>query len=592
MTKYFKRYATLLALLMLAMAGTLFAREAEHDRLLPQLTSEAFDVQNIYFGAEGRFCLPIGFTGEQKLTGFGFGGSAEAGYDWDGWLGAVRIGYAYYLKGFNESYLMNVFQHVPLTAEISKIFTKKHIFFLPPWLDVRATAGVGVDFFYVDYYKSLSAKSLGVNKTNMGSLLFYKLGVAAEYNRLPNHWTPYAAFNLDMEDDRSGFLFMPSFALGVRKPLGVLAKRQKTTEPAPAEETTPAAAETTTPTEPAAPAEETAPAATEATSPAESAAPTEETTPAAAETTTPAEPAAPAEETVPAATEATSPAEPAAPAEATTPAEPVAPAEDSPVPAETTTPVETTASAEQTASDFTPDGDGENDTLTLNVKPVYGSLYTKPSSWKLDIYSPSGTVFKTISGTGAVPQTITWDGQGDNGETVQSATDYTAKPTVTAIADKDSADGSVKAGDEKSTVSETKIPVGVLVQKSDDGALKILVPSISFDANAATFEKIGAEAIAKNNAILDQIAAILNKYDTYKVSVEGHANNTSGTEKEEVNELIPLSQARADSIKAELVKRGISEERIIAVGKGGRYPVTKDKAEAWKNRRVEFILNK
>lgn len=535
----------MLALLMLAMAGTLPAREAEHDRLLPQLTSEAFDVQNIYFGAEGRFCLPIGFTGEQKLTGFGFGGSAEAGYDWDGWLGAVRIGYAYYLEGFNESYLMNVFQHVPLTAEISKIFTKKHIFFLPPWLDVRATAGVGVDFFYVDYYKSLSAKSLGVNKTNMGSLLFYKLGVAAEYNRLPNHWTPYAAFNLDMEDDRSGFLFMPSFALGVRKPLGVIAKKA---EPA-AKETAPAAAP-----EPA---------------------PAEETT-------------APVEET-------------------TASTEPVAPTEESPVPAETTTPVEQTTAPveettapvvepefamEQTASDFTPDGDGENDTLTLNVKPVYGSLYTKPSSWKLDIYSPSGTVFKTISGTGAVPQAITWDGQGDNGETVQSATDYTAKLTVTAIADKDSADGSVKAGDEKSTVSETKIPVGVLVQKSDDGALKILVPSISFDANAATFEKIGAEAIAKNNAILDQIAAILNKYDTYKVSVEGHANNTSGTEKEEVNELIPLSQARADSIKAELVKRGISEERIIAVGKGGRYPVTKDKAEAWKNRRVEFILNK
>lgn len=408
---------------------------------------------------------------------------------------------------------------MPLTAEISKIFTKKHIFFLPPWLDVRATAGVGVDFFYVDYYKSLSAKSLGVNKTNMGSLLFYKLGVAAEYNRLPNHWTPYAAFNLDMEDDRSGFLFMPSFALGVRKPLGVLAKKA---EPA-AEETAPAAAP---------------------------------------------EPA-PVEETVPEATEATSPVE------------------------ETTAPVvEPEFAMEQTASDFTPDGDGENDTLTLNVKPVYGSLYTKPSSWKLDIYSPSGTVFKTISGTGAVPQTITWDGQGDNGETVQSATDYTAKLTVTATADKDSADGSVKAGDEKSTVSETKIPVGVLVQKSDDGALKILVPSISFDANAATFDQIGEEAIAKNNAILDQIAAILNKYDTYKVSVEGHANNTSGTEKEEVDELIPLSQARADSIKAELVKRGISEERITTAGKGGRYPVTKDKAEAWKNRRVEFILNK
>jgi outer membrane protein OmpA-like peptidoglycan-associated protein len=45
-------------------------------------------------------------------------------------------------------------------------------------------------------------------------------------------------------------------------------------------------------------------------------------------------------------------------------------------------------------------------------------------------------------------------------------------------------------------------------------------------------------------------------------------------------------------VKAALVERGMSDDRISTLGRGGRDPVVPhtDLENRWKNRRVEFIL--
>ena len=90
--------------------------------------------------------------------------------------------------------------------------------------------------------------------------------------------------------------------------------------------------------------------------------------------------------------------------------------------------------------------------------------------------------------------------------------------------------------------------------------------------------------------------------DRYKVTVVGHANRTTENEAEETQDnprlwgpaLIPLSQKRAEFVKAYLVDKGISASRLATEGKGGTELVAdwRDKDHNWKNRRVEFILQK
>ena len=236
---------------------------------------------------------------------------------------------------------------------------------------------------------------------------------------------------------------------------------------------------------------------------------------------------------------------------------------------------------------FTPDGDGLSDTVRFMPKVQY--IEEAPESWTLKITDPQGNAFRTFKGLGELPESFSWDGKSDKGETVVSKNTYTAQLSVIP--------GRADRLRTKETViqTEAKVSTGLLLQVIvPEHEWKIVVQSISFDPDAATFNKLTAEQISANHETLDEVAQQIKDHPGAKVIIEGYANNISGTEKENLEELVPLSQKRAEAIVEELIKRGIDAEILSAKGMGGANPLAsrKDKANWWKNRRVEFKITK
>lgn len=226
--------------------------------------------------------------------------------------------------------------------------------------------------------------------------------------------------------------------------------------------------------------------------------------------------------------------------------------------------------------DFTPDGDGINDIAKIRVIPKNAD-YGKVASWELLILDVKGGVLKRFSGGSEIPDMVEFDGQCDGDMELTSATDYPVKIHVTMK------DGEVLEAD-------SILSTGILVLQDGD-KYKIKVPNINFDPNAASMDSLTAEQLASNEKILTMVAFALKKFQEYRVTVEGHANNTTGTEEEERKELIPLSRARAKAVMQILIEKGIERSRLTAVGMGGKKPIASG-ADSWKNRRVEFILEK
>jgi hypothetical protein len=232
---------------------------------------------------------------------------------------------------------------------------------------------------------------------------------------------------------------------------------------------------------------------------------------------------------------------------------------------------------------FSPDGDGVDDVLTVSLSAVDESAITR---WKIEIHEPQPPylLFSEWGGNGNPPANLKWDGRSNKGELVQSASDYPYTFTATDF-------------EGNSSQIEGVIGVDVLVIRVGD-TLRVQVPSIVFGSNSGGFEGLNPEVVAANDYILRRIGQVLNKFGTYKVTVEGHANPLATTvaakEKEEKTELQPLSQLRAKAVLDYLVRLGVKQDRLSAVGMGGTRPVVPfaDKDNWWKNRRVEFILVK
>jgi outer membrane protein OmpA-like peptidoglycan-associated protein/flagellar hook assembly protein FlgD len=231
---------------------------------------------------------------------------------------------------------------------------------------------------------------------------------------------------------------------------------------------------------------------------------------------------------------------------------------------------------------FSPDNDGVDD--ELNIDMTVDEL-SEVESWSLTILDPTDKPFYTFAGKGTPADRLIWDGLSKEGELVQAAEDY---PWTLEARD---VFGNISA-------RNGSIPVDVLVIREGD-RLKIRISSITFEPNSPRLVIDESETGEKNQRVLERLAEILNKYRNYSIRIEGHAvsvywYDTARAEEEEVEELAPLSLARADAVKEALIQRGVDAKRITTAGLGGREPVVPhgDLENRWKNRRVEFILIK
>ncbi|MFD1161419.1 OmpA family protein [Hwangdonia seohaensis] len=133
--------------------------------------------------------------------------------------------------------------------------------------------------------------------------------------------------------------------------------------------------------------------------------------------------------------------------------------------------------------------------------------------------------------------------------------------------------------DVKGTVANNGCPeVSEAVQKT----LNEYAKTILFDTGKSSIKSESAK-------VLSDITAILKEYTNSKFTIEGHTDSTGSAK---LNQ--SLSEARALSVKEYLVKNGIDEFRLSALGYGKDRPIDTNKTRKGRanNRRVEINLVK
>jgi outer membrane protein OmpA-like peptidoglycan-associated protein len=107
-----------------------------------------------------------------------------------------------------------------------------------------------------------------------------------------------------------------------------------------------------------------------------------------------------------------------------------------------------------------------------------------------------------------------------------------------------------------------------------------VIKGINFARNKAT-------VLPSSFKTLDAAVKVLRDYPDVKLEISGHTDSTGSAE---LN--TKLSHERAEAVKAYMVRKGIDESRLRAMGYGPSKPVAENRTAAGrsKNRRVEFQL--
>jgi outer membrane protein OmpA-like peptidoglycan-associated protein len=122
-------------------------------------------------------------------------------------------------------------------------------------------------------------------------------------------------------------------------------------------------------------------------------------------------------------------------------------------------------------------------------------------------------------------------------------------------------------------------------------SMRNLTPEVREKPNvdlSIQFEFNSAKLLPESRPLLDNLAKAINsdKLRGFTFVVEGHTDTIGSAEYNQ-----KLSYQRAVSVLAYLSSKGVSKERLKALGKGSTELLMLDKPDAAENRRVRIILN-
>jgi outer membrane protein OmpA-like peptidoglycan-associated protein len=125
---------------------------------------------------------------------------------------------------------------------------------------------------------------------------------------------------------------------------------------------------------------------------------------------------------------------------------------------------------------------------------------------------------------------------------------------------------------------------GIMVRRDVRGSLQRLV--LPIPAELLFFRRETTIGAGKGG-VLDQVAALIKKYSTFPVQVMGYTDSRGRS-----GELLALSQARAQSVYAALITRGVDTRRVNFSGQGSAEPISDNRTVPGRaqNNRVEVVF--
>jgi outer membrane protein OmpA-like peptidoglycan-associated protein/opacity protein-like surface antigen len=136
----------------------------------------------------------------------------------------------------------------------------------------------------------------------------------------------------------------------------------------------------------------------------------------------------------------------------------------------------------------------------------------------------------------------------------------------------------------ETTRPTTSVPAvsNVVLEKAEEETINYALQGVQFETSKSLL-------LPQSYKSLNDIVIILERHPTYQLIIEGNTDNRGNEASNEV-----LSQRRAEACLNYFVSKGITPDRLKAVGLGSRNPIGENKTLAGqqKNRRVEFKLLK